>query len=655
MGRGALCTPHRSDGGVHLNPIPMNHSLTRYLLAAVCLATAGPGFTQVTQDFSFADDDASISFSGELDPCQPPLEIDVRTTRTDGTTPVSHGRWGTAMMIPYDALNDGTTAILITIHFSAPVQDPRVAVTDIDFLSGNGSSTPPFDQLPHEWLSNMNTGFSLPITQFSPFGMPGSATLTAITPTIGQNAACWLSWTGNFTTISFVYNRVGSDLGIQLEQLQFEYPELPCTDMEMSMTTDGNGTAMRWEIRRPGCATPLVSFSDYGDDTECNSNTFCLPDGDYELEVFNDNGGTFTGSYVLSSIAGGNLVINPDGFSGTSTTVPFSLPLGPLRIHPDCRDRQDMREPYGGRPFGDQILLQAPPAGHGPDYFWLVTDPDNGDQITIETPGVGTLTNRIYYNDLFNAGFDRGHIYYIQPATTEEGPFGPATTFRLIDPPEGADPYEDMDCPYVTLQDMPGGVEHSCDVVVEPDGQLFANWTRNYARYRFEFTCVSGCGGNFTVTNAAVNNAATNRVISVANHSQLVPGSAWMVRVSVCENVPQWCPRGPCCRVMIADEFSGGGENLAPTTASTTAPTFTVWPNPNDGNEVIMDLSDATGRDVSIAIFDVMGRSMFTRVLPNDGTVDLTNYRVAASLKPGMHIVRITSGGLDHPVPLLVQ
>jgi len=182
---------------------------------------------QATQDFSFSGTNVHQSSINGVAGCHNNVGITVTTTDHTNGTPVSHELNGTSMLMPYDLNNDPVNAVLVVINFSTPIRNPRLAVRDIDYKA----AFVPWTTYPHEWLSNLTPGYM--IAPYGAFPIPVDLPAGTVTPLNGappadRDASCWLEWSGCHTSLSFVYNRVGQQLGLYLDQLEFECVCDPC-------------------------------------------------------------------------------------------------------------------------------------------------------------------------------------------------------------------------------------------------------------------------------------------------------------------------------------------------------------------------------------------------------------------------------------------
>lgn len=664
-------------------------NVVRTMLMVLSTLCSSGGFAQVISlDFDFIEtpDDESVTYIA----CEG-IEVTVRTSNVPtttppvnpvpGTGPIEHEAYFGQLIVPKAPNQPGnpSTEILVEFSFSEPVSDPRVAITDLDYRAFGMGSLPPI----HEWLHTISPGF-VGIENYGSLEPPGELPAGTVTPRdlatpLDRDQACWMLWEGCHTTVSFVYHRP-EWLGLIIPSIEFERcmdPEPTCTPLEFYMNTDNNGTAMRWEIRRAGCDEPVCFGDDYANDAACQTNTCCLLDGDYVLEVFNDNGGTFTGSYLLRSLTDGRIVENPDGFIGNSTLIPFSLPMSHVRPSPgtDSRDRMDLHP---------NNILEV--VGSNAQCTWWVFDPDGGYNAVLPNIGQTLMLSTL------PTGWELGKVYNFR-ATSAAGVYGQASTFRIT--PNVAP----CPCPIMRLVDRPMltapvwpetlvgfGDQHSCDITLTSQGQiLWANYNTDYAHYQLELTCVSGsCAGNPPITITHSQNNMVNNHRQFKLNGQPGPGigpngmpnmpdggaawptsysgsTTWMVRTRVKRNLAtEWCAYGPCCRVTIPEFFSGGGgQNLGHNNnlLGGNLGEMTLYPNPNRGDQFMLSISEvpAQAETVDLELYDLTGKRVVAQMLTIENgrlntTVDLTG-----ALPTGVYMVRCTVAGQVHTQRMVVQ
>lgn len=455
--------------------------------------------------------------------------------------------------------------------------------------------------------------------------------------------------------------------------------EEACTEMEFYINTDANGQYIRWEIREPGCPEVLCSGQGYNNDEKCQVTPCCLPDGDYVFQVFNDNPNVpFTGSYLLRSREGGRIVDNLDGFSGPTAlhggTGAFSLPMGTRRM---MESRCDMEQMYPGTSgvWNFQMVNATP---NQPRRF-IVFDPDGGPQQAFTLPSNQSILN---LSTVVSAmGLTVNKIYNIRPTQVIGGveqPVGPACYFSYV--PTGT-PYN---CRKSRLVDIPGDAKHSCDIVTPFETQDVSSATRiwakrvsGYAHYRFHWYDVSNAGANDIVVNRTSSGAtACNDNMQVTQlqtpSAQPADGSPlgwncpaydnltlaqstgeWMVCVSVKKpGTNTWCPTGQCCRI---DMGNGPFLGLLGSTEGGLISELVLWPNPNDGGSLHLDVAWAGGASMDVEFTDLSGRVVRRVAVGTDGGEPAVELSLDRALPAGVYLVRAEAGGTRRTGRLVVN
>ena len=200
--------------------------------ATCCVAFAAllapvDAVAQVTQDFSFVGTNVHQDTINGIAGCHNNVDMTVTTTDFSNGNPVGHlpgSQYGdNTMLVPFDLNNNGVNAVLVQIDFSTPVNNPQVLITDIDYQA----LSVPWQSFPHEWLSDITPGYTLGTYGANPLvQMPGGT----VEPTSGADGATWLQWSGCHTSLSYVYHRVGTQLGMHVHRVVFECECPPCGD-----------------------------------------------------------------------------------------------------------------------------------------------------------------------------------------------------------------------------------------------------------------------------------------------------------------------------------------------------------------------------------------------------------------------------------------
>jgi hypothetical protein len=196
-----------------------------------------------------------------------------------------------------------------------------------------------------------------------------------------------------------------------------------------------------------------------------------------------------------------------------------------------------------------------------------------------------------------------------------------------------------------------------CPVVLSRTTSLLANPVTGSSsvcglvNYTYEFTRVSDCLGT-TVIGSPITANTTGTSASLAMGSvfptQLGATGYWSVRVrpNFTNNfVGVWGPAK-----VIAVNGSAASQMLDETEGAQEVKTFeaqplsVVYPNPNNGNEVNINLTDIGSGELSVKIVDALGRTIYTNRFAVDGSL-FTKIDFAEQLTGGIYLVEFTING----------
>ncbi|HRH69320.1 MAG TPA: T9SS type A sorting domain-containing protein, partial [Flavobacteriales bacterium] len=436
------------------------------------------------------------------------------------------------------------------------------------------------------------------------------------------------------------------------------------------LTTDLHPEQTSWEIVPEGGGTPLCSGGPYPSNVTNSSigEQCCLADGCYTLRVFDSAGdGMTTGGYVLKeSGANGRRIIDntADGVFGSVSAIAggqsWCLPLGNDRLIFSACDKIFWTT-------GQYVVATANSAVSG---TWVVggsnaVQPSNsGYEFWIFDPD-GTYSFRRFRSHNVSDGFSPAsatracHMKinsWLNTVSTphipanvllnvrvrgrvagQNFPFGPACRFK-IDP-------QLAQCPPTALVNDPNNTLYSCGVTKPFGGtaRLYA-WSRPGAtRYQFEFT-LPGEGSFIKVV-------TTTSQYVVLNWTQdpLLPLATYNVRVRISLDQGQsWCPWGDVCLLTVAGNGSSGLQQAQQpgAVATWTEPSLTVWPNPNRGDRVQINLTHVKSDQgaVGLEIYDLYGKQVLVRkAQAQEGTFN-TTLELGDEMTSGVYLLRVTVG-----------
>jgi hypothetical protein len=478
---------------------------------------------------------------------------------------------------------------------------------------------------------------------------------------------------------------------------------VPCTtDLDLIWQPDGV-SSITWELRQQGTDFLVQAGGGIYPNTPGYSEATCLPDGCFYLVVTDDAGDGIAGSggYQLKINSGARIIDNlrdqygNGGFtSGYTSQIAggegFCLPLGEDRLIYSSCDRLDWKTAPCGAEFivaNENPAVTAAWIPNQPNaaqssntgyQFWFF-DPNGGFSFKrfrshnvsegytwSDANGNPTPWTRAAHCLLNNwvAGnhLQQGVIYNVRVRSRVNGtyaPFGP--TCRMMIDNVAAQ------CPRSQLLDQPNNPYHTCGqtrplgtsqaslvhakgvrrMVVNNQGVCV--W-RNANRYQFRFR-IPGEGFELVKT-SALNNYWVNtnglqecKTYEVDVRASFDGGATW------CHSSDPW---GDVCLLTIDCPQELAGQPLS---TGTTAGTLRMYPNPNQGDQLMLSLSAvAEGvNTVSVDLFDVFGKRVAARTIPvQDGFVN-TMLELNGELANGLYMVSITAGADSYTERLVIQ
>jgi hypothetical protein len=169
--------------------------------------------------------------------------------------------------------------------------------------------------------------------------------------------------------------------------------------------------------------------------------------------------------------------------------------------------------------------------------------------------------------------------------------------------------------------------------------------------YTFEFTRVSDCTGTSIIGSPFTVNTISNvasLTLSTVFTSQLSSTGYWSVRVRPNFNNSYQGAWGPSRVIAVSgsaasqmlDEETGAQQ----TKTFETQPLSVVYPNPNNGNEININLTDIGSGELMVKIVDAVGRTIYNNRYTVDGSL-FTKIDFAEQLTGGIYLVEFTING----------
>ncbi|MFZ1333498.1 MAG: T9SS type A sorting domain-containing protein, partial [Flavobacteriales bacterium] len=213
--------------------------------------------------------------------------------------------------------------------------------------------------------------------------------------------------------------------------------------------------------------------------------------------------------------------------------------------------------------------------------------------------------------------------------------------------------------------------EHSCNVERTASGQVWAPYRAGYRHFRYIWTPLDQQTSDDLIITRTNSNPQVSRILPLSGtatnttyfigQGTSTPGAApasyglgaWMVRVQTRRDAYNpWCDLGECCRVTIIEGFQDppGEKNIELTGAQQPL----VWPNPNSGRQLFMDLTWAKAKTVRVEVLDVFGRLVQDQQLaPQEGIPN--SIQVRDRMSAGTYMVRITDGNEVRTTRLVIS
>ncbi|MFN5620781.1 MAG: PKD-like domain-containing protein [Flavobacteriales bacterium] len=205
-----------------------------------------------------------------------------------------------------------------------------------------------------------------------------------------------------------------------------------------------------------------------------------------------------------------------------------------------------------------------------------------------------------------------------------------------------------------------------CPAVITRTTYLYGNPAASnpnicgHLNFTFEFTRVTDCTGN-TVIGSPITSNTTGALCAIALNS---------VFTSPLTNIGYW-------KVRIRPNFSSGagawGDYKVIAVSGTAAgimqnegnanegsktlivqPLSVVYPNPNNGNEVQINLTDIGSGDLTVKIVDALGRAIFNNRYSVEGSL-FTKINFEEQLSGGIYLVEFTINGESMSERMIVE
>ncbi len=455
---------------------------------------------------------------------------------------------------------------------------------------------------------------------------------------------------------------------------------VPCDNWTLTIDAGTDGSAISWQMIDANSPFVLDNGGPYTDGSS-NDEIICVPQGAcFNLTFTDDANGIAGGGWKLVDNNGRRILDNVNNggcFSGTSTTaLPFcNEPASAQTVIVTHCDKENWI-------MGDVIIASADPLVSA--QYGIGDQTDDGYQFWFQSP-CGGYSRQIFRNHATSGGQGpanalRATKLALSTMVTNPLPIGQLLNVRIRSRVNGVNgawgpacrfKVDPAACTITQLNNFTASPNYSCGATGKSvgasgnAGKIFANVVTSggvYAtHYRFEFA-VPGEGylRNVVSTTAVCQ-------LGVWQTNPLLCGSyTYDVRVQASFNGgASYCPFGPVCSVGITNNQpapycttpSAMAEQAEARTDHFDGGDFAMYPNPNDGNRLFLQVGDIADDvpTIGVDIYDAMGKRVSTRTVPvADGAVNQV-MELDRSMTAGLYFVTITAGSTVRTERLVIQ
>ncbi len=431
----------------------------------------------------------------------------------------------------------------------------------------------------------------------------------------------------------------------------------------LALSTDKFSTETTWEIRPSGVSAPICNGSGYASNTTIDI-TCCLPDGCYDLRVFDSFGdGILTpGGYVLKDAANRRIVDNLGNGStfttlsqvtnGNLTPWSFCVPLGTDALVPSSCDQvftlnSTVTIQVQENPAVTGLVDSSPPLITG--YQICIFDPNGGFRRNVFQsfgqpgsafpPGTSNALKPTFFNLNFSQGpfLPVNKLLNVRVRAKMEGVFlncGPACRLVVGTPPCTTTKLTTTATPQISC-----GAQN----VSVNGGQLFCDLVPGANRYRFQFAGPNNYLRNVLAPAAAVNSLASRTLtLNVFQQQPLPCGVPLTVRVQASfDGGLNFCPFGQDCIISV----TGCPVQLRSVEDDALTTGLSIWPNPNDGSRLNIRLEGIAADIATVELADAYGKFVRRGTISGTGSGTNSVLDLGGDIAEGLYFVTITAGG----------
>jgi hypothetical protein len=426
------------------------------------------------------------------------------------------------------------------------------------------------------------------------------------------------------------------------------------------LNTDASASQTTWDIVNSGTNTQVCNGGGYANNSVITASC-CLPNGCYDLRVFDSAGdGINPGGYVLRDAAN-NRIIDNVGNGNAFTTLSkagssFCVPISTVALEAGSCDQENL--------ITSSVITIVPDAAVTAQYN--VTNTTSGYQFWIFNPN-GGYNRRLYQTHNTGSGptgatkcaglrlnYTSSPIpsYVLLNVRVRArvagvyGEFGPACRIKI-------DPTASCLTTQLTTTATPV-ISCGATGVSRTTGVLWSDNVTGANRYQFEFV-----NGNTNVLLRRIASPTRNLNMSTWGTGVALPtcNIPYNVRVRVSfDGGVTYCPFGAFCTVTYACSAVEDGRAQEPGITEATS-VFTMYPNPNRGEQLFLSLNgfDLSVNTVTVDIYDAVGQRVLSNIIPVDGGTMNTAMDLRSDIAAGLYMVNITAGNITKTERLVIQ
>ncbi len=431
--------------------------------------------------------------------------------------------------------------------------------------------------------------------------------------------------------------------------------------LTLTLNNDANAAQTSWDIAYSNTNTFVCTGNGYTNNSTVTPGC-CLPNGCYDLRVYDSFGdGISPGGFVLRDAATNRIIDNfgngPNFGSLSKVTdvsnnvVSFCVPLGTDAMMAASCDQTGLTinsvlraavnpavtAQYGvnNANSGYQFWVFHPHGGYSRRIFLSHTSPGSG------WPGAAPVAERCSYFKLSAMNnvptIPSNVLLNIRVRSRVNGvyaEFGPACRLTI-----GTAPNCSLTQLTVTATPV---ISCGATLLNRLFGVLWSYNVPSANKYQFEFV-----NANTLVFLRNISSPTRNLNMSTWGNMIALPTCfiPYNIRVRVSfNNGATYCPWGPVCQVTFTCPPENGREMEDP---SATPSAVSLWPNPNDGDELYISLNvlDQGIVTASIELMDVAGQCVMNSTLALNGANSQV-IRFKDHLADGVYLAHLTIG--DH-------